>query len=140
MHTADRLEEVGWLLDEKNYLIPDSICDHGYLEQAFDHDQAYFLKTIGGQNSSEMKYRLIDSPRKMVPDDEFMKMAQEASTRWFGCGLDTLSLERKIRIIPYLNRTNKTTVPQLARIFNLDRDTVKRIISKKVAGRTPPNG
>ena len=130
MHTADKLDDVHWLLDGNGCLIPETVCDTEYLEQAFEHDQAYFLKTIGGQNSSEMKYKLIDSPRKMQPDGEFLKIAEESVNRWFGCGIDTLSLERKTRIIPYLNRTVKTSVPQLARVFGLDRAKVSEILGR----------
>lgn len=130
MHTADKLDDVPWMLDDDGYLIPETVCDTEYLEQAFEHDQAYFLKTIGGQNSSEMKYKLIDCPRKMQTDGEFLKIAEESVNRWFGCGIDTLSLERKTRIIPYLSRTVKTTIPQLARVFGLERAKITDILGR----------
>lgn len=86
MHTGDRLDDVNWQIDGNSFLIPSSICDHDYLEQAFENDQAFFLKTIGGQNSSEIKNRLVDNPRSLLIDSEFYKMVNETSERWFQTG------------------------------------------------------
>ena len=57
-------------------------------------------------------------------------MVEEVSERWFKTGLSTLSLERKIRLLPYIYRTSKTTIPQLARVFGLSRDRVASILGK----------
>ncbi len=43
-----------------------------------------------------------------------------------------LSKERKKRLIPYVYRTRKTTVPQLARALQLDREEIARTL--KVSG------
>ena len=128
MHTGDRLDGVAWQIDGKNHLVPRSICDFSYLEQVFENDPAYFLKTIGGQNASEMRQKLVDAPRKRLTDNEFLKIAEETSERWFSCGIGQISQERKIRLIPYLYRTSKTTVPQLARIFGIGREQISRIL------------
>ena len=130
MHTGDSLREVPWLVDAEDHLSPGSFCDHEYLEQAFENDQAYFLKTIGGQNSAEMRHKLIEGPRNRLTDNEFLKVAEETSQRWFASSVDRLSLERKIRLIPYLYRTMKTTVPQLSRVFGLGREEVTRILGR----------
>ena len=130
MHTGDKLTDVQWLADEEGRLIPKSICDFEYLEQAFEHDQAYFLKTIGDQNSAEMKHKLVEAPRHMLTDNEFLKIAEETTQRWFSSSVDNLSTERKTRIIPYLYRTIKTTVPQLSRVFGLSRDVVSHILGR----------
>ena len=130
MHTGDKLTDVQWLADEEGRLIPKSICDFEYLEQAFEHDQAYFLKTIGDQNSAEMKHKLVEAPRHMLTDNEFLKIAEETTQRWFSSAVDNLSTERKTRIIPYLYRTIKTTVPQLSRVFGLSRDVVSHILGR----------
>lgn len=130
MHTGDKLTDVRWLVDDNGRLIPKSICDFEYLEQAFEHDQAYFLRTIGGQNSAEMRHKLVDAPRHMLTDNEFLKIAEETSQRWFSSPIDQISIDRKIRLIPYLFRTVKTTVPQLSRSFGLPREEVSHILAR----------
>ena len=130
MHTGDKLADVRWLVDDNGRLIPKSICDFEYLEQAFEHDQAYFLRTIGGQNSAEMRHKLVEAPRHMLTDNEFLKIAEETSQRWFSSPIDQISIDRKIRLIPYLFRTVKTTVPQLSRSFGLPREEVSHILGR----------
>lgn len=131
MHTGDRLDNVGWRLDSAGRLIPSSFCDYEYLEQAFEHDQAFFLKTIGGQNGAEMKQMMIDNPRRMLSDSEFFKAANETALRWFQTGLSQLSLNQKVRILPFIHRTLHTSIPQLARTFGMTRELVTRILGKK---------
>lgn len=114
-----------------NSLIPRSFCDYNYLEQAFENSQAFFLKIIGGQNAADMKNRLLDMPRKMQTDGEFLKSVEEICQRWFQTDSLSLSIERKIRLIPYINRTMKTSIPQLARVFGLSRQTVLEILNPK---------
>ena len=130
MHTGDKLSDVRWLVDDNGRLIPKSICDFEYLEQVFEHDQTYFLKTIGGQNSAEMRHKLVEAPRHMLTDNEFLKIAEETSQRWFSSPIDQISIDRKIRLIPYLFRTVKTTVPQLSRSFGLPREEVSHILGR----------
>ena len=129
MHTGDSLKDVSWQLDKDGRLIPASFCDHEYLEQAFENDQAFFLRTIGGQNAAEMSYKLVESPRKILVDSEFHKSVNELSQRWFQTDLANLSLEKKIRLIPYLRRTTKTTIPQLARTLGINRKQIAGILT-----------
>ncbi len=131
LHTGDDLSDVRWLLNEREELIPDSFCEHRYLEQAFEQDPAFFLKTIGGQNAAEMQNKLITAPRTIQTDGEFFKLATETSQRWFQAEIPSISLERKIRLITYLHRTSRTTVPQLARVFGLPRNQISRILGRK---------
>ena len=130
MHTGDNLTDVPWRLEDDNTLDPCSFCDHEYLEQAFNHDQAFFLKTIGGQNAQEMKYVLEEKPYVMLSDNDFFKVADEVCNRWFKCSIDNLSPDKKVRVVPYLYHCNKTTIPQLARIIGLPREQISRIITK----------
>lgn len=130
MRSGDDFRNVSWRVDGGGRLIPESFCDHQYLEQAFENDQTFFLKTIGGQNPSEMHFKLIDSHRNRLPDSEFRKTVEEVSQRWFQIPLDRLSLERKCRLVPYVDRTMRTTVPQLARTFGLSREQVARILGR----------
>lgn len=131
LHTGDDLKDVNWQIDDQEELVPDSFCDYNYLEQAFERDPAFFLKTIGGQNAAEMQEKLIDGPRKMVTDGEFLNLANETCQRWFQAELSNLSRERKFRLISYLSRTSRTTIPQTARVFGLSRDDASRALGRK---------
>ena len=130
LHTGDCLDGVPWRIDDRDELVPESFCDYQYLEQAFEGDPAFFLKTIGGQNAAEMQNKLIDGPRMMLTDGEFYKLANETGQRWFQADISSISYERKARLISYLFRTTHTTVPQLARVMGLQRDVVARIVRK----------
>lgn len=130
MHTGDKLKDVPWLLDDSGRLIPSSICDSAYLEQAFGNDQSFFLKTIGSLNPAEMNQKLIDNPRMRLTDSEFYKHTAAVSLRWFKAELSKLSLEQKARLIPYISRTMKTSVPQLARTFGLDRGVIRKMLGR----------
>lgn len=130
MHTADKLKDVPWSLDDSDRLIPSSICDSAYLEQAFGNDQSFFLRTIGSLNPAEMNQKLIDNPRKRLTDSEFYKHTAAVSLRWFKAELSRLSLEQKARLIPYISRTMKTSVPQLARTFGLNRDVIRKMLGR----------
>lgn len=130
MHTGDKLKDVPWLLDDSGRLIPSSICDSAYLEQAFGNDQSFFLRTIGSLNPAEMNQKLIDNPRMRLTDSEFYKYVAAVSLRWFKAELSKLSLEQKARLIPYISRTMKTSVPQLARAFGLNRDVIRKMLGR----------
>ena len=130
MHTGDDLSDVPWLIDENGELDPGSFCDVQFLEQAFNNDPAFFLKTVGGQNAAEVHQKLIDLPRKMLTDADFLLSVNDVCQRWFQRPLQELSIEKKARIIPYLWRTMKTTVPQLARTFGLERALIASFLGK----------
>ena len=140
MHTGDKLDDVPWLLDKSGHLIPSSFCDHSYLEQAFNNDLTYFLRVIGGQNSSDLTFRLVDGPRTMLTDGEFIKLVTEISNRWFQSDLQELSLEQKIKLLPYVYRTMKTTIPQLARTFSLSRCEIEHILRPQIRARSHSSG
>ncbi len=128
MHTRDSLKDVTWLLDQKGRLIPDSFCDTAYLEQAFNEEASFWLKTIGSVNSAEMQERLVEGPRRMLSDSEFLKIVADTVQRWFSQELTSLPREKKIRIVPYLWRSRKTTVNQLARVMNMTREEIAKIL------------
>ena len=130
MHTGDDLRDVPWLIDANDALVPGSFCDISYLEQAFENDPAFFLKTVGGQNAAELRQKLVDQPRKMMTDAEFLCSVNDISLRWFQRNVSELPIEKKARLIPYLWRTMRTTVPQLARTFGLGREMVASFLGK----------
>lgn len=133
LHTGDPLKDVRWRLDAADHLIPSTFCDTDYLEQVFQRDQAFFLKTIGGLNVAEMQSKLVDQPRRRYPDSEFYKTVNEISQRFFKEDLSRISLNQKYRLLPYVNRTMRTTVPQLARVFGLTREQVAAALRKPAA-------
>ena len=127
-HTSRKIKGVPWLLDQNFRLIPRSICDWEYLEQVFNHDCSYWLKTIGSLNSAQMREQLIDSPREMKPDTELYKSVNELSRNWFGLQLKEISVIQKCRLLPYVYRTFKTTISQLARVFSIEPERVKALL------------
>lgn len=130
LHTGMDLRYVSWLLDEDGCLIPESFCDRAYLEQAFEGSQAYFLRVIGSVNASEMDHKLVDAPRTRELDGEMLKEVEELSVRWFGTSLSELSIERKLRLLPYLFRTRRTSSVQLARVLGLSREVSDRAVDR----------
>ena len=132
MHTGERLHDVRWQLDEDNMLAPESFCDTEYLEQAFNHDQAFWLKTIGTLNPAEMEEKLVNAPRVLLPDSELFKEVTDICRRWFSVEISQLPIEKKMRLLPYLWRSRKTTVNQLARILGIERRTVADAVKAKL--------
>lgn len=130
-YTGDDLSGVPWLVDADGCLVPESFCDTDYLEQAFNHDQVYFIRTIGEVNVAEMRERLVDAPRTMRVDDEVRKDAESEALRWFKTELIALTRLQKSRLIPFFNRTRKTTVKQLARVFGMKREEIQDILHSK---------
>lgn len=129
-HTHDSMDGVPWLVNSAGELEPASACDHGYLESAFGNDQAFFLKTIGTVNMAEMQQKLIDNPRQRQNDTEMLKTIDSLSNAWFKCGILNLPREKKARLIPYVYRTFRTSIAQLARYFGVDPDTASRMVGK----------
>ena len=127
-HTHANLELVPWLLDSDDRLVPVSCCDWEYLESAFNHDQTFFLKTIGSINPAEMEQKLIHNLREKQTDSSFFLTANEISERWFKKTVAELSREQKTRLAPYLYRSYRTSAQQLARCLKEDTETIKRII------------
>ena len=130
LHTCMSLKNVPWLLDSDLRLVPRSFCDWEYLEQAFEHDPAYWLRTVGGVNSAQMQEMLIDGPREMKPDTEVRKLADELSQKWFGRSLDDASMEQRGKLMYYFSRMKRTTVSQMARVFEMAPERVRRLLNK----------
>lgn len=130
-HTHANLERVPWLLDRDNRLVPASCCDWEYLESAFNHDEAFFLKTIGTVNPAEMEQKLLHNLKERQTDSAFLVTVEDLSGRWFQKTPTNLTLEQKTRLLPYLYRSYRTTVGQLARCLREDPQTIERIIRKR---------
>ncbi|MBO4428220.1 MAG: transposase [Bacteroidales bacterium] len=129
MHTCDDLSGVPWLLDSENRLIPTSICDNRFLEQSFNDNQTFFIRTVGSVNSAELDVKLVDAPRRKLLDGELFKLVSDLSNRWFGSSVAELPVVKKARLITYVYRSNRTTVVQLARIFGLSRTETANILA-----------
>ena len=129
-HTHDSLDGLPWIVNVDGELEPASACDYSYLEAAFGNDQAFFLKTIGTVNMAEMHQKLVDNPRQRQNDTEMIKTLDNIAKGWFNCGLLELPREKKARLIPYIYRSFRTSVAQLARCFGLEQETVARMVGK----------
>lgn len=130
MHTNDELLGVKWLVNSDGGILPGSVCDYQYVEDAFENSPTMFLQKIGLVNMAEMSEKLIESPRRFKKDEEVMRSVGDISRRWFSCGIHDLPLEKKCRLIPYYFRSNRTSVSQLARVFELPKETVSSILKK----------
>ena len=131
MHTGDKLSDVPWLLDKDNRLIPSSFCDYAYLEQVYNNDPSFFLRLVGGVNSAEMHYELEEKPYQRQTDTEYYKTVGDICSRWFKTDISSLSESQKRKIVPYLFRTTRTTVNQLARAIGLPPETIASILRQK---------
>ena len=69
-HSHEDLTGVPWVLNADGNLEPVSACDFQYLESAFNHDQAFYLKTIGSVNEAEMRQMLVLNGREKQADVE----------------------------------------------------------------------
>ena len=128
MHTGSRIKGVPWLLDASCRLVPQSFCDREYLEQAFDNDRTLWLQYVEAVDRVRMRETLIDTPRESKRDMELSYRVNLQCMKWYGMALGEISLEQKCRILPYMYRTSKTTVSQLARVFSMDPERVKRLL------------
>ncbi len=133
-HTHDSLVGLPWVVNADGELEPASACDHAYLESAFRNDQAFFLRTIGTVNMAEMHQKLVDNPRQRQNDTEMLKTIDSIAKGWFNCPLLELPREKKARLLPYVYRSYRTSIPQLARCFGLGQDIVARLLGKACPG------
>ena len=131
MHTNEDCRDTMWILNGNYEIEPASFCDWEYAEAAFAHDMAFFLKTIGVVNSMEMKDKLELAHKRRLSDGEFYKTVNEMSVRWFNMGLPDLSLSQKARLIKYAYHSVRSSVPQIARCFGMDREHVSSLLKKK---------
>lgn len=122
------LSKVPWLINADGGIEPASACDYKYLESAFANDQAFFLKTIGSVNPAEMQQMLVNSSMIRQTDTELLAVIKNLADKWYNKTIMDLTPEMKARLLLYLYRTYKTSVPQLARCLSLPRDVVSGLI------------
>ncbi len=125
------LSHVPWLVNRDGFVEPVSACDYPYLESAFNNDPAFFLKTIGLLNPSEMEQKLVLNGRQRHSDTELLAIISNLAEKWYKRTVQNLTPEMKARLIPYLDRSYRTSVPQLARCMQLPRDTVSQLLPKR---------
>lgn len=126
--THDDLSAVPWLLNMEGGIEPASACDWEYLESAFNHEQAFFLKSIGSVNKAEMVQQLTLNGRVRHTDTEMLAILVNLADKWFHKSVVELTPEMKARLLPYVYRCYKTTIPQLARCLQLPKETVSTLI------------
>jgi len=128
LHTGDKLKDCPWLLDDQKELIPFSFCDYPYLEQAFHHDQAFFLRIIGTTNAADIAFHMDKGGRKT--DEEMMEIIEEKSLQRFRLPVSALTMSQKMQLVQILSRSQRTSIPQLARISGLRREWVRLAVQK----------
>lgn len=127
--THEDLNNVPWLLNAENNVEPASACDYQYLESAFKCDQAFFLRTIGSLNLSQMRQQLVVNGRIRQTDTEMLAVIKDMADRWFHKPMLDLTPEQKARMLPYLYRSYRTSIPQLARCLSMNRNVVSGLLS-----------
>lgn len=127
--THEDLSAVPWLLNREGGVEPASACDYEYLESAFGHDQTFFLKMIGEVNVAEMQQKLVSCGRTMQTDTEMLAVIKNLADKWYHVSIPELTPELKARLLPYLYRSYRTTVPQMARCLNMPRDVVSGLLA-----------
>lgn len=130
-HTHENLGKVPWMLNLHGQVEPVSACDYEYLESAFAHDQSFFLKTIGSVNTAEMKEMLIMNTRARRTDTEILAIINNLSGKWFQKSIMELTPEMKARLVPYIYRSYRTSVPQLARCIRMSREHISSLLPGK---------
>lgn len=128
-HTGDDLSNTTWLVNANDELEPISFCDTAYLEQAFNRDEAFFYRLVGGVNIPEMTQKLVVAPRTMRTDSEFLKELDSVSERWYKTNVRNLTFDQKARLLQYIFRTIKTSVPQMARALGMERDEIRKLMN-----------
>ena len=131
-HSRDSMRAANWEVDADGEIDPISACDTAYLEDAFNHDPAFYLRVIGTVNSAEMKQKLVSNHLHLQRDADFFKTLNDLSQSWFQRNLPELTIEKKTRLITYVNHAYRTTVPQLARCFGLTREKVSMILNAAI--------
>lgn len=75
-----------------------------------------------------MEARFVDGPRTRLNDQQFLKYLSETAERWFSKKVDDLSNDNKMRLVPYIYHTVRTSPSQLARGLGLDRALIEKLI------------
>ena len=119
---------VPWLVNVEGSVEPASASDWQYLESAFDHDQAFFLKTIGSVNMAEMQQKLQMNKRVRHTDAEMLAIISNLADKFYHRPIPELTPDMKARLLPYLFRGYRTNVPQLARCLQMPREVVAGLI------------
>lgn len=130
-HCRDFSGKKTWAIDNINRLEPSSVCDVSYVESAFNKNPVYYMKVVGVVNIAEMKLKLEELPRGMRYDADLYQLVSEISMKWYNLEIDRLSLLQKSRLLPYVYRTIRTSVPQLARVLGLEREKVSELLHIK---------
>lgn len=104
--------------------------DSKYVEAAFENDPSIFVQKIGNTNIVEMHRRLEDNPKVFRKDEEVLRSVRDLSMKWFSSEIHDLPYEKKIRLLTYYFRSNRTSTSQMARIFEMPREEVSLILKK----------
>ena len=126
MKSHENLKDTKWSINESNELEPASCCLWRYFESAFKNDHSFFIKVLGNVNMPEMEQKLVENPRNRYNDSEMVNVVNDVCERWFAKSVSSLPIEKKLRVCSYIYRNHKTTLKQLARIAEIDREILEK--------------
>ena len=107
------LSKVPWIVNADGGVEPASACDYPYLESAFAHDQAFFLKTIGTVNTAEMRQKLSLNKRIRQTDNQIQAVVSDLAGRWFQKDIKDLTPEQiHTEEVMLLARTDLGPIPE----------------------------
>jgi hypothetical protein len=129
--THEDLSQVPWVLNADYSVEPASACCYPYLESAFNNDQAFYLKSIGTVNPAEMQQLLVMNGRIRHTDTEMLAIIARLAEKWYHKAVVELTPEQKAFVLPYLYRSYRTGIPQLARCLQMSRELVARLLTKQ---------
>lgn len=131
--THEDLSQVPWMVNIDGNVEPASACDYTYLESAFNHDQAFFLKTIGSLDPAEMRQKLILDKRNRQTDTQFLATVSHLAEKWYRKSIPELTMDMKARLVSYLYRAYRTNPKQLARCLQLSPEMVSEYLPRRSA-------
>lgn len=122
---------VEWMITEDGVLEPSSFCDWQYVEEAFNGDASFFLRTLGLTDNNQMDQEMVINPKRRLAIDELLKIIDEKCIKWYGRSLAYLDIAEKIPVIKSIYYSTNTHPAQLARCFGLAKEQIIKFIGKR---------
>lgn len=125
-HTHVKAEN-GWYINVDNELEPASFCDWRYLEDLFNHDQAFYMRILGDVDTASINYDIV-ARRHQLKDSDFLRVADDQSMLYFKKSVFQLTPKEKIRLITLLKHKVRLSTPQICRCLKIERSLVADVL------------
>ena len=126
LKTRVRLPEY-WRVNSDGMILPTSYIDIGRLEKLFKSVNAYlyFLsKKLEGRIELEM-----ENGRKMfIPDKELRLVVEKMTREMFGCAVDDLDVDSKLRIAKRLKSEYLSSIKQVSRMVQIKEELLEGFV------------